>query len=251
MSSLLFLNTRDGEVDENYNNFWSIDLPRLNMLRDFRISLQNIEFANTVYPINRHNNKLYFSEDGNPTVTATLSVNSYTYTTMAVELKAQLEAAGAGTYTVTYNTSSKKFTIAVSGGATNFQWVTGVDNAYEELGFDESLFTNSISLTSNYPINLSGSRYVDVVTNFSGFNHSVSTTANVLVRVPIDVNFGSVVFYEPNTDDNLFVSADQLDDIYVQLRDEKGNFWELPKNSHLSITFKITENEDKKRQRLQ
>lgn len=241
MTSLLFLSTRDGELRETYNTFWSINLPRLNTLQGFEIALQNIEFPNLVYPINAYNNKLYISEDGGGTLTATLTPNAYTGDQMAAELKTQLEAAGAGTYTVTYDKQSKKFTIAVSGAKAAFAFVDGATNAYEAIGFDSvSLPTSAASLTSSYPVNLSGSQYVDVVTNFSSHNYSVSTTAHVLVRVPLNENFGSIIFYEPSSDDSLFVTTNQLDEIYMQLRDDKGNYWELPYTSHVSMTLKIT-----------
>jgi len=60
-------------------------------------------------------------------------------------IKAQLESAGAGTYTVSYSASTKKFTIVKSTGTFEILWKTGVsgsDNADESaadlLGFTDS-----------------------------------------------------------------------------------------------------------------
>lgn len=240
MTSLLFLSTRDGQTNLNYNNFWTISLPRMNHMRGFRLALQNVEFVNAVYPINSNNQNVYFSESGGATKTAVLTPNGYTGAQMATELKTQLESANgtAITYTVTYDSQSKKFTITPSAGTIAF--IDGVLNAYEELGFDSSnLAATAASQTSDFPVNLAGSRYVDVITNFAGHNHSVSTTSNVLVRVPLGVAFGEIVFYEPHTDDALFVNATQLNEVHVQLRDEKGYMYELPTNAHLSLTLKV------------
>ena len=242
MSSLLLFNTRDSETDTPYDTFWPIHVSRLNNLTRFKITLQNIEFPNVVYPINRFNNNLYFSEDDAGSFTATLTPNGYTGTQLAAELKTQLEAAGAGTYTVTYDTQSKKMTIAVAGAVAAFQFLTGVNNAYGELGYEltSASDADAASYTSDYPINISGSAYVDVVTNFSTHNHSVSTTSNVFARVPLADSFGSVVLYEPHTDDSLFVNATEIGFFNMHLRDDKGNVWELPKNAHVSLALKIT-----------
>lgn len=67
--------------------------------------------------------------------------------TLCAHLKTILEAAGAGTYTVTFSNSTKKITIAVAGGAAavQFLWKTGThgsDNTDDHmgtlLGFDDT-----------------------------------------------------------------------------------------------------------------
>lgn len=237
MSSLLFLSTRVQDGDENYNASWSINLPRLNTIHSYKLSLQNIEFPNTVYPINVYNKNIYFNEGG-VTLQAVLTENNYTGSQFAAEVKAQLDIASGGgqLYTVTYDSQAKKLLITAPG---NFQFEDGAFNSYDELGFNVENFTSSASYLSDYTINLSGTSFVDVVTNFSTHNHSVSTTAGVLVRVPVNVTFGNIVFYEPSTDDNLFVTTNQIDNIFVQLRDERGNLFLLPRNTHLSMTLKL------------
>lgn len=240
MSSLVFLSTRNSLANENYNTFWQISNPRLNYMGNFNISLQNVEFANSVYPFNQYNNNIYFKESAvGVTKTAVITPNNYTPALLIVELKIQLEAANgtATTYTVTYDAQTLKITITPSAGT--FTFVAGINDAYEELGFDENLFVDAAAVTGDYPVQLSGSRYVDILTNFSGVNYSVSGGSNVLVRVPLTVAFGNMVFYEPATDDKLFTATQRFDEIYVQLRDDRGNLWELPRNSHLSMTLKI------------
>jgi hypothetical protein len=238
MTSLLFLSTRDGNSDETWRTFWNIGLPRLNTLGNYRVSLQNIEFPNTVYPINTYNNKVYFNE-GAGNLTATLGSNVYTLSEMATELQTQMNSAGAHTYTVVADTQAKKLTITDT--TVTFYFLTGANDAYEELGFDSTLFTNTLAASevSDYPVQLSGSRYVDVITNFSTHNHSVSSTASVMVRVPLNVPFGSLVFYEPTTDDRLFITTTAINEIYMELRDDKGNSYALPRNAHVGMTLKI------------
>lgn len=82
------------------------------------------------FVIDSTNNKLDFDEGGSE-ITATITSATYTPTTLAAEIKTQLDAStGAGTYTVTYSTSTGKWTISVSGAATfNIRWNTGTNTA--------------------------------------------------------------------------------------------------------------------------
>lgn len=242
IASLIFLTTRDGNYSTNYDNSWDISLPRLNNLKGFRLSVQSIELANVVYPINANNNKVYFKEDGGATLTATLTENSYSGSEMATHLASVLSSAvgGSGTYSGTFNLQTKKITITVTAGITNFAFTSGATDAYEELGIDSTSFAAAASSqTSDFPVSLGGSTYVDVVSNFSGHNYSSSTTGHVLTRIPLNEPFGSYIFYEPNTDDKFFVSVSQIDSVRIQLRDDKANPWLLPSNAHVSLVLKI------------
>jgi len=100
------------------------------------------------------NDMIDFKEDAGAELHATLTAGDYIMgesgavaSTLCKEVKDQLEAAGAGTYTVTFSQTTKKITIAVAGGAAavQFLWKTGVsgsDNTDEHagtlLGFDDT-----------------------------------------------------------------------------------------------------------------
>ena len=84
--------------------------------------------------------KINFKEDGGSELTATLTTGIANTVDLLADIKAQLESAGLGTYTVTYNTGTEKLNIAVSGAVTNVQFLgaTGTDIAnwaYKWLGF--------------------------------------------------------------------------------------------------------------------
>jgi hypothetical protein len=239
--SLLFLTTRDNQQVENYNAYFSLRLPRYSLLKGFELSLQTVEFPNTVYPINQYNNDIIFQENGGGNVQAFLTPGDYTGPEFAIEIQTQLNAAGTSVYTVTYDdVHTKKLTISAN-LANTIGFKDTIYGAYEEMGFDPDLFVVANTITSDYPINISGSAYVDLVSNIAARNYSTSSTANVIARIPLYVPFGNIVFYEPQSDDPLFVSYQQLDEIYLSLRDDKGNPFELPRNAHLSIMFKVLE----------
>jgi len=77
------------------------------------------------------NNKINFDEDGAGGFTATLASGIYDTQELMAEIKAKMEAAGAGTYTVTYNSSTGITTIAVAGAVSTVQifWFSGADAA--------------------------------------------------------------------------------------------------------------------------
>jgi hypothetical protein len=81
------------------------------------------------YVVSAANNKIDFDIGGGALV-ATVANASYTSTSLAAAVKAALEAADAtGTYTLTYSTATKKFTLARADGTFNLQWATGPNTA--------------------------------------------------------------------------------------------------------------------------
>jgi hypothetical protein len=85
------------------------------------------------------NNKLDFGEGG-AELTATLTNGTYTAAALAAEVKTQLDAGGALTYTVTYSATTRKFTIAAT-GTFELKWNTGTHKATDcsvLLGFSDA-----------------------------------------------------------------------------------------------------------------
>ena len=81
------------------------------------------------------NDKIDFTEDGGGEVTATLTPGTYiagtssaTAGTLCALIKTQMEAVnGASTYTVTFSTTTKLFTITKSSGVFVLKWATGTN----------------------------------------------------------------------------------------------------------------------------
>lgn len=83
------------------------------------------------------NDKIDFTEDGGAEVTATLTAGTYiagttsaTAGTLCALIKTQMEAVnGAPTYTVTFSTTTKLFTITKNSGVFVLKWATGTNAA--------------------------------------------------------------------------------------------------------------------------
>lgn len=200
------------------------------------ISLASISFYWTEYPINSKNNTLIFRENSGTTdLTATISEGSYTTTEMVNALKSALESAGANTYTITYNTITKKITI--SAGSDTIRITGGTILNYLGLTTSSSFAT---SITGANNINLAGTSYIDVVTDL-GINSYRSGTyrGNVLARVPIDVSYGSLLIHTKDDDDGMDITGTQLNQIKIDLLDDQGQEIILSSNSVVSIVLKL------------
>ena len=74
------------------------------------------------------NDALDFNEGGGE-LNATITAGTYTADTLAAEIKIQLDAEGGDTYTVTYSSSTNKFTIASDGSTFELMWDSGTNTA--------------------------------------------------------------------------------------------------------------------------
>lgn len=100
------------------------------------------------------NQDLDFDEGGGALL-ATITAATYTPTTLCAEIKAQLDAAGALTYTVTY--SGKVFRISSTAGTLNLNAATGpniADGIWSTIGFAATDLTGFINYAGNYAIDV-------------------------------------------------------------------------------------------------
>ncbi len=102
------------------------------------------------------NNKIQFQETLGTTLTGTLTSGAYLPADLCTELASAMNTAG-GTpvYTVTYATTTRKFTIASDrAGPAIFSLIGNGDQAgfsiHKTLGFDDAATTNAASVTSAY-----------------------------------------------------------------------------------------------------
>lgn len=110
---------------------------------------------NTVI-IDQYNDSIDFRENASVTLTAVLTHGSYTPTTLCAEIKSQMEIQGAETYTISFNSITRKFTIAQGGAYLDLRFASGpsVDiSASEVLGYDMDDYTGALSYVSPYSLN--------------------------------------------------------------------------------------------------
>jgi hypothetical protein len=247
-STSLLLDTRYSENPLTpYKTKFAINFPALNTIGNYAVKLVTVEFPNTVYPINEFNNLLSLSEDsGVSFASVILTSNNYTGDQYASELSTQLTAASPSgdTYTASYDKQSKRITIKNPTrtwqlGSTEFDNHIELGVSSSQLNTDTAFDGSDYTMICDFALNICGTSYVDVITNLSSHSHTVGSSRQVMVRIPTASSFGNIVFYEPSKPEEQFVSHSQLNDIFLELRDDRNNLFKLPENAHVSINLMI------------
>jgi hypothetical protein len=114
------------------------------------------DLSDDLIVINSSNNRIDFQESAGSELNATLAVGGYTPSNLATEIKTQLDAAGGETYTVTFDSITRKFTISHGGSFLQLSFGDGTNvplSAAKVLGYPESNQTGSVSYTSTESVN--------------------------------------------------------------------------------------------------
>lgn len=199
------------------------------------ISVESFMYPNLEPNVNSKNNLIVFQENGVATdISLTLSEGYYTGTGLSSELQTQLNAEGSNTYSVSYNSITGRLTITVTSGTS-----IKIIGDSELLGIIEGNFQASI--TSDLPVRLDGSLYVDITSNLHTSNVTSDGVRNVLKRVPLSVNPQQILFYtNPNDSDSMIVTGGSLDTIQIRLVDDKGFKIILPSSAHWAMNLRVT-----------
>lgn len=246
MAYQIYLDTRTSDGTSNYDTKWYFNHERFELQRDFTVTLRTVEFPNLVYPTNEFNNVISFTPDSVTALTVTLTpgvYNGYYYaTTLAAEMQALLRAYDTPTYSAatisgSFNVYTQKITLTSS---VPIKFVLVDNSAYEQMGFDESLFdTAHTTWTSAFPVHLSGTTYVDVVTNMSVPSYNLRNTGHLLCRIQVDQPFGYDIYYKHESPDFIPCTTRHLDFMEITLYDDHGNLFKLPDNAHLSMVLTL------------
>ena len=242
MSTFLFLDSRDS-IDRSIANEFTWLLTGMNSMstNNINLSLDSFLMPFSRYVIHSLNKYIYIKQNAGATQIAVLTEGNYTATTLCTEIKTRLDALGVLVYTVTYNSTTQKITISVPIPDV-FQLVDGSYNPYKVLGVDTDVFTTGVSsYTTPYQVDLSGTKYIDVVcTSIPIQNSKSGDSYPVLFRIPCYVQIGSMLSWEDYNQRAIRVSPYQLDQLSIRLIDDQGNPYYLDKTHECSITVRLT-----------
>jgi hypothetical protein len=244
-SSLLLLDTKDSiNTETPYNGQWYITNPTYNTAARFDISLRGVQFPNTVYPINEYNNAFSVVETTGNTYASTVPAGNYTASTLATALQTAMRAgsgyAGGNAYLVTTDSAAKTFSIVTGTLAVNtFIFVACGNSIYKALGISVSS-TPAVTVASSWPYNISGSAYVDVVTSIMQATVTSGASKHIVDRIPLNVPFGYMVFWDPSNLIKNETTASNIDNISISLFDDNGNPFKLPQNAAIAYTFQVS-----------
>lgn len=199
-----------------------------------RLKIKQFTMPITYYAVSTINNAAELSENGGGWAAVTLTPGNYTQSTFATEVKTQLEATGAGTYTVSINTETSKMLISVGGGAATFSIRFTASNRQMEkiwgvpTGTARPQIPNGGSYTSTNIIQLWGPDHINLVSStlvkmIASRAVDLDDASNMLLRVPINVNVGS---QQTVYDEDWRQAVNQVmtpTTISIDIQDESGN----------------------------
>lgn len=242
-NQLFLLDSRDQATRPLLNYQFSLPLSRyVNLSQHIRrFSVKQISFVTGVPSINDRHRYLYVQVDSGAgygaTTTVTLTPGVYTVASFVPHLKARLEAALGGTWTVSMNSTTYKLSIG-NDLITSFRFMSGADDVYQIIGYDPLDLPDTVASTRVAPgiLDLSGSKYIDVV--ISGYKNTTSTSSvPATIRVPVTENFGTLVVYQPSLEISVDVMG--IDLLEVRLYDDSQRFYELPVNCPVEMTLEL------------
>jgi len=230
--------TSPTDLNFNINNVLSdnYDVYRLTVLE---ISCPNIE---PTFQLG-FNDRLIFRENGGVVdFTATIVPGTYSGTDLASHIASRMNAVVGivNSYTSTYNSATLKLSISCN-IPNNFS-IQSTSTCLQELGFASTNTSFLTAHTSNYIVNLIGSRFWDFCINHntSSIATGVQLRSNILARVKFSVPKGSIEKYQVQIPISHNVSRNSLSNIEIRVYNDKGRLVQLDPNHKITISMEIS-----------
>ena len=191
-----------------------------------KVKLLHCSIPSTHYNVRTDYNTLIFNEGG-PNLTATMTDGAYTIADLQAEIKLQMEAVGANTYTVTYDARTMKLTITATG---NFSIIGTLSDSFLDVtGYDAIDTTSALSHTANDVVDLHPFKYAQIeIPELSLIGSSNNNTKFTFI-VPIEVNRSDVHFFNAEDNFNQFTLSSQCNINYLSVivKDQDNNIVDL------------------------
>lgn len=271
-SIILHINSRDRSENLDINNQYSTSWfkyffkqPIVNNIGDeFQLSLHSSIIPYSFYNIRTGINDeigvlIYDPSTGTQinATTLTLTPGSYTAGALITELEIVLSGLkGLGfmndTISVGFNRQTQKFkfvtVVASDNNKIAFGFFLSTHSAFIETGFrsDEttSKMTNTgTSITSSNVVDVNGSVHSIFIrtslTSTAQLDSGSGGFTTILGRIPIETNFGSVLFFNPaNSTHSVKIHGDTIQNISIKLTDDNNRILDLNGlNFTLSLEF--------------
>lgn len=241
----IYLDTRQSTYLSNGNPADSnFVLPQLlnNEVDFYQVCLNQMSFPHCIPCFQTGKNTTFIFRENSGVVDFSFDIDqgSYDGISLATHIQSKMNAVvgKANTYSVSYNSNTKKLTIYTT--IPNTFQIRGNSTCLYELGFQQN--TNTTFLTTHTSIsvvNLAGLRYIDVVANFNCQSYS-SNSKDILARIYMENPFGSIIMFRRYIDmDYVVASRDELQSMNIQLYDDKSQLINLPSNQYITYDLSL------------
>ena len=190
--------------------------------------ISSVTIPSSYYVINTTNNFFTIIFGSNNLITIT--PGNYTPSELVSAIQTQLTAISSD-LSISYNTNTGFFTFSTSSAAFGLD-ATEINNLLSTLmGFLQQLYpSDTTSKTSTNVANLSGPKYVQIVSNALSYKSSFEPSStntnvkNVILRIPVKVNSFDMIVYENYNENNVVPFDREFPNIIdISLVDEQGN----------------------------
>lgn len=236
-SGFLYISSRNRLYTSSANSFEvQMNASDVFNFQQNTMTVDSIIFSNLCYPINNNNNDISFYEGVN-LKTCSLTEGYYTTSTFITELQTQMNAVATNTYSAAISSSTGLLTITRTAGASQFSITTC--SALNVLGFTGTDALSNGPITGAYPVNLSGTNYVDFTFNLDSYNCKTGRDiGDIFARVPVDKAYGNIITWRNENEDEVVVPG-TLRNLRIEMFDEWENPYNLPYNANISIVLKM------------
>lgn len=242
----IFINSRDADFGTSARftiDFQNCGIPFSDS--EIAIALDYAIFPNLIYPIRSGRNRLVFNEGG-ADLTATIAEGYYDASSFCTALKSALDTAStaARTYTVSISSTTNRITISATGAfSMKFSSSSTSEDMWKILGFAYRTDTASAaSHTGTMCVRLDGDEYyVLTIENIGNENMSSSFNMRGLLDIiPMNGNFGDVIYYKPNEHNNLTLGQlAQLKLMQIRITDIDGYDIPITDNAEVFLKFRV------------
>ena len=220
--------------------------------QDTLVSLYSAVIPYSFYNIRQGvNDKIYYRLTSNHTqVFLTIPQGSYTIQSLKTKIQDLFNLhSSSGTtndLTVGFDRVTMKFTFTISSAEFYFDFNDTTDGAHTALGFPlnhTGLSTGFTSIESDYVPDVNGSTHsINIRTNLVSkgcIDSQTKSFSTILGTIPIDVNFGGVVFFRPaDAIHKVIISTKTIKNIVIRLTDDRDRLLD-PNGLSFNITLLI------------
>ena len=192
--------------------------------------ITSVVIPSSFYVVNSNNNQLLINYTGGPS-TITITPGNYSASELVSTIQTSLTNINSA-WTITYNTNTGTFSFSTSSTAFGLDATGATSILWQLMGFLQQVYsTDTTTKTSTNVADLTGPKYVQIVSNALSFKSSFepgSTNTgvkNVILRIPVKVNSFDMIVYENYNDINNMIPFQREfpNIIDISLVDEEGN----------------------------
>lgn len=205
--------------------------------------VQSIKVKNCMVPlaldnITSYNNTLKVLQNISGTTSAniiTLPIGNYNSSNFTTALQTGLNSLGNLYYTASFNTFGNKITISSSTGSLSL--LNYSNNVYTELGLNSlQIGTTSNSLTMTDPIDLSGIKQLNILSNINACD-VIGQNYNLLASIPVEESLNTISTFIDHSNDYVETNNNEINTLSLEIRDEKFRKVSLNKDWNITINF--------------